>query len=302
MKSIWVGIDWGTTNLRAWAIDKNGNILATSNTQRGMARLSPGEFELALLDQIEPWLNATGRTDVVICGMAGARSGWAETPYRETPCKPLSALSFVSPTSCDRRISVSIMNGIKTRKPRLDVIRGEETQIAGFLNTEQNFSGVICLPGTHTKWVQVDNGIIVCFQTFMSGEIFDLLARKSTLSAFVSVSLGDDSEFKCAVEIALRNPADLAAQLFAIRADALLDGLTPERASARLSGTIVGAELAACKPFWLGREIAIIGNDRVSRAYESALKLQGLAPRVFDVTEATVKGLTVFRKMQSVQV
>ena len=62
-----------------------------------------------------------------------------------------------------------------------DVMRGEETQISGYLAQNPNFNGSICLPGTHTKWVQISAGEIVSFRTFMTGELFNIISKHSIL-------------------------------------------------------------------------------------------------------------------------
>ena len=298
MNPDWIAVDWGTSNLRAWAIEDSGDISASAKSDRGMARLKPSEFEPALLSLTKSWLHPDHRTDVIISGMAGAKTGWEEAPYLDAPCEPLSPSEAVSPRVHSTSVSVTILPGVKTGRPVHDVMRGEETQLAGLLEMEPGFAGVVCLPGTHTKWVHLENGLIVSFQTFMSGELFDLLANRSTLSSCVADGGWESEEFKDAVESGLRQPASLSGLLFGIRAESLVAGLSPSRAAARLSGLIVGTELAASKPFWLGRNTVIIGSGQVSEAYSLSLQMQGLEPRIVDVTAATVEGLKAFRRRQ----
>ena len=149
VKANWIAVDWGTSSLRAWAMDAEGHDLATASLNQGMGQLAPSEFELALCALVEPWLSV-GPTNVIACGMLGARQGWIETPYRVAPCKPQSILTK-APTT-DPRLNVQIIAGVSQARPA-DVMRGEETQIAGFQKLNPNWDGVICLPGTHTKWV-----------------------------------------------------------------------------------------------------------------------------------------------------
>lgn len=304
MYSNWIAVDWGTTNIRAWAIDEDGNISASANSEKGMGKINLQDYENVLLELTGTWLNPSCITEIVISGMAGAKTGWKESPYIEAPCSPLSTSGAVSPNVQDHRICVSILPGIKTTKPNYDVIRGEEIQIAGFLENHPNFEGVICLPGTHTKWVHVENGLIVSFMTYISGEFYDLLANKSTLATCVNskaeFSGSEIAEFKSSVETGMQKSSELLNQIFGIRASSLLNDLSLEMASARLSGLIIGSELAASKAIWLGRRIVIIGESKLTELYTLSLAMQGLIPETFDVSNATVTGLKEFKRLQKI--
>ena len=69
-------------------------------------------------------------------------------------------------------------------------------------------------------------------------------------------------------------------------------GLTSEAATARLSGLLIGAELAAARPYWLGQKIVLIGAPKLSEHYRTALELQGLNADTAGATETTLAGLT----------
>ena len=105
-----------------------------------------------------------------------------------------------------------------------DVMRGEETQIAGFLRLNTGWDGVICLPGTHSKWVHVSAGEIISFRTFMTGELYGLLADASVLRHSVGGEDWDAAAFETALSDTIARPANLAAGLFRLRASHLLDG------------------------------------------------------------------------------
>ena len=281
----WIAVDWGTTCLRAWAM-QGRTVLAEAKSDRGMNTLSQAEFEPALLDLLAPWLSAGKTTDVICCGMVGSRQGWIEAPYASTPCAPLGD-TMVAPVVKDPRISVRVISGVSQSTPA-DVMRGEETQIAGFLALNDGWDGVICLPGTHTKWVHVSAGEIVSFQTFMTGEMFALLSDASVLRHSVATMDWDDDAFDAGVSEALSKPETLAARLFRLRADHLLHGTDAAKSRSRLSGLLIGAELAATRPFWLGQQLAVIGADALSKCYTTALSAQGLP-----VTQAKVDAMTL---------
>jgi 2-dehydro-3-deoxygalactonokinase len=283
----WVAVDWGTSQLRAWAM-RGDAPLAHAMSEDGMGTLDSAGFEPALLRLIDPWLGQD-RMTVVACGMVGSRQGWAEAAYAAAPCAPGAGRPTRPPVS-DKRLSVHILPGVKQETPA-DVMRGEETQIAGLLAREPGFGGIVCLPGTHTKWVEVSAGEIASFRTFMTGEIFALLSNQSVLRHSVGDGWNDDA-FRDAVSDAMSRPEAMAARLFSLRAEGLLQGLDPGAARARLSGLLLGAELAASRPYWLGQDVVIIGNAGLSAHYAEALGAQGLAPRIMDATDATLAGLT----------
>ena len=166
MRPDWIAIDWGTTNLRAWAMGAGG-VLAEASSDEGMGRLTRDGFEPALLRLIGPWLSGPAMP-VLACGMVGSRQGWVEAPYRAVPCPPLARGALVAVPTEDPRIAVQIAPGLKQAKPA-DVMRGEETQIAGALMLYPGFDGAICLPGTHSKWTQISG---------RSGQLSDLPDRR----------------------------------------------------------------------------------------------------------------------------
>lgn len=288
----WIAVDWGTSNLRAWAM-RGGKAIAEATCDKGMGSLKRPDFEPTLLALVDPWLG-TAKTPVFACGMVGARQGWVEAPYSAVPAKPL-ADRFAQPDTKDPRIDVHVIPGLKqTDNP--DVMRGEETQIAGLLAAMPNFDGVACLPGTHTKWVHISAGEVVSFRTFMTGELFGLLAKTSILRHSIGDGW-DDETFTKAVTDTLSRPEAMAANLFSIRADQLLNATDPGTAKARLSGLLIGAELAAAKAYWLGQNIVLIGDTTLSKHYARALQTQGAPTHIADAKETTLAGLTAARAL-----
>lgn len=288
----WIAADWGTSRLRVWAM-QGSTVVEQAQSDQGMARLEREEFEAALLALIEPWLPNT-KTPVIACGMVGARQGWVEAPYAAVPCLPLS--THLVKTACqDPRLDVRVISGLKQPNPA-DVMRGEETQIAGFLALNDGWDGVICLPGTHSKWVHVSAGEVVSFQTFMTGEQFALLSGASVLrhsvQTLADTGAWDKSAFAEAVGDTLSRPERLAAYLFNLRARDLLEDQDPATASARLSGLLIGAELGAARPFWLGQNVALVGAAPLSDIYAQALAAQGVSATVADGARMTLAGLT----------
>lgn len=294
VKPAWIAVDWGTSNLRAWAMSWDGTVLAEASSDEGMGKLSRDGFEPALVRLIAPWL--AERPPVVACGMVGSRQGWCEAPYRTVPCTPLDMAAQVQAPTTDLRLKVSIAPGLKQTSPA-DVMRGEETQIAGALRLMPGYDGVLCLPGTHSKWVHISAGEVVSFQTFMTGEMFALLSDASVLRHGMQGGGWDDAAFDAAVSDALSKPEKLGARLFSLRAEGLIAGLSPQAARARLSGLLIGTELAAAKPYWLGQRVTLIGAEKLSAAYARALQAQGVEAQRLNATDCTLAGLASLSPM-----
>jgi 2-dehydro-3-deoxygalactonokinase len=253
---------------------------------RGMGGLRSDEFAAVLDAEIAPWAQWSN-APVIACGMVGSRQGWFEAPYAQTPAPAQTPLVRVPESN------VWIAGGISQAHPA-DVMRGEETQIAGLIATHPAFDGVICLPGTHTKWVRIAGGEITQFQSFMTGEIFSLLSEHSVLRHTVGAQLAqaqEEAAFDAACVGTLADPASVFSNLFRLRAEALLDTPAPDRARATLSGLMIGAELAAAKSFWQGVEVALIGAPALSHLYGRALEAQGVAIRMQDASAMTLAGL-----------
>jgi 2-dehydro-3-deoxygalactonokinase len=291
MKPEWIAVDWGTSNLRVWAMGHEG-VLAEAASDAGMGSLARDGFEPALLELIRDWLGE-GPMPIIACGMVGARQGWAEAPYRAVPCTPVAMGELLPVLTHDPRLQVRIVPGLKQMTPA-DVMRGEEVQIAGALSLLGDFDGVLCLPGTHSKWAHVSTGEVVSFQTFMTGEMFALLAGQSVLRHGIGKGW-DEVAFDAGLSDALSRPEKLAARLFSLRAEGLLAGLSPDAANARLSGLLIGAELAAAKPYWLGQRVVLIGAPKLSAHYARALASQGLTAESLDITACTLSGLASAR-------
>ena len=287
-----IAADWGTSNLRIWGIDHRGHVINTINNGKGMASIIPSEFEPYLISLIESWLPKEGnaKCPIIICGMAGAKTGWKEAAYLKAPCAPINKDKIIQVETDDQRISVSIIPGIMQTSPP-DVMRGEETQIAGYLSNKPDFDGIICLPGTHTKWAHISANEIVSFKTFMTGEIFLSLSERSILKTSVQSNDFDSTSFLEAFEDTYSNPALLSSKLFGLRAADLLENTSTKFLKSKLSGYLIGCELAGAKSYWLGQNIIMIGNNDLCILYQKALKKLGLNVTIENTQNVTLDGL-----------
>ena len=291
-----IAADWGTTNLRIWAIDVNGDVICKRTSDQGMSMVEPDGFESILVKLTEDLLSNNWVMPVVICGMVGSKNGWMEAPYESVPSNVSKPKRIVSPKTKDPRISVKILPGLKQRFPE-DVMRGEETQISGFLRNNPNFSGCLCLPGTHTKWVAVEKGLVERFQTSITGEMYNILSRYSILQLTLDMKSWDQQEFLDSVQEITKSPDLLLSMLFRIRAKSLLIATVASPTTAVLSGLLIGYDVLSAKYFWQNRPIYVLGEEKLANLYADAFSFQKIDATVFNVDQATVLGLISAKKI-----
>lgn len=284
MKKIdWIAVDWGTTNLRIWAMSDCGEVVYEVSSDSGMAGLDKDEYENILLSYISEWLGE-GVLPVIACGMVGSRQGWFEAGYGEVPTMPTS--TFVNVEVNDPRFTLSIVSGILQRQ-EADVMRGEETQISGFLASHPQYEGLIVLPGTHSKWVCIKNGEVTRFKTVMTGEIFGLLSEKSVLRH--SLGTWNDEAFLSALVTTYKEPEKALSSLFSIRAKNLLN--ISDQGVSELSGILIGVEFAGMKQYCENKKLIIIGAGELVRLYQLSFEKLGFVATAFSASPLTIAGL-----------
>ena len=291
--SRWIAVDWGTSFFRAYLIEDE-LVSDKIETSDGMKFIQENDFEKQFISLIEKWLIKGQVVEVLASGMLGARQGWMEAPYEKTPCN-LNNINYVSPLVNDDRFSLKIFSGVSQINPP-DVMRGEETQVAGFFNQNLNFNGSVCLPGTHSKWIKVKNGLIEHFKTYMSGELFEVIKNNTVLTHSLMSEKIDKKEFLNSANKIFQNPKYLTSALFQIRADDLINSRGPEIYNSRLSGYLLGIELLGAKEHWKKRDIALIGGEKVMELYESLLEDKVLTIKKFSAEDMVLEGLKSFRK------
>ncbi len=295
----WIAVDWGTSNLRAWGMSADGSVVATAGSDKGMGKLVPDQFPGALSAVAAQMPLPSGMVDVVVCGMAGARQGWMEAPYLDAPTD-LSQLGrgAVHPTVPGTQLTVSILPGVCQRDGGENVMRGEETQLLGLAAIIPGYSGLVCMPGTHSKWAQLDGTRIMNFSTAMTGEMFELLKTHSVLRHSLSGDLdGPEREigFQTGARDGLDDPAGLLGRLFRVRASALLSGRPPDWCAGYLSGLLIGTEIAANRNLVGTDPVPLIGSAALCALYARVLAMAGASGRVVDSTEVVLAGLNAVR-------
>ena len=287
-----IAVDWGTSALRA-ALIADGKIVSQRHSDQGILQIAPGGFANALDHFCGDWM-AHSQALTLICGMAGSAQGWQLAPYMTCP-RPLQNLTqhlvWVVPNK------VALVPGISCELSHApDVMRGEETQVLGALQLLGCADATVILPGTHSKWVMVENHSVMHFHTFMTGECFALLKQHSILERTLSAPQsdpssadeGDERLFDQGVALAFTG-ASLLHTLFSVRTLALMDRLKPTQGLAYLSGLLIGEELHAQAHLLTG-PLVVVANPTLQKRYRRALALRGFSCQTLG-DDATWQGL-----------
>ena len=290
--SSWVALDWGTTNFRAYLMD-NDDIVDQISTQEGMKFVNQKDFEKTLIRNISAWYQKFNFKVIIASGMVGAKQGWVEVPYMECPCD-LSNLNFKT-LNILGDVKIHILSGISQSEPA-DVMRGEETQISGFLLNDINFKGSICLPGTHSKWVNVDSYKIKNFSTFLTGELYEIVKNYSILKHSVNTNDLDPEIIKSAAFLIIENPSLISNKLFEIRAENILKNSTQTLNNSKLVGYLLGIELSGSRNYWEDKDLIIIGASNLNDYYELILNERSNTVRLYNSNDMVLKGLSSFKK------
>jgi len=293
-QAAYAAVDWGTSSFRLWLVDRSGRALAERRSDEGMTAAAKSSFAAVLQAHLAA-VSAAPDLPVIICGMAGARQGWVEAGYVETPA-PLAAILSRAAIVKGQSRDIRILPGIAQRDASApDVMRGEETQLLGALGNEATSEALVCMPGTHSKWVAVKAGTVARFATFMTGELFSVVSRETILShAVAGAEAADDrGAFQEAVIAAFKNPARAANLLFQVRSRQLLFGGTPAAARETISGTLIGLELAAgfAKDVPSGG-ITLVASGRLAALYRLAFDTLSVAVQSIDADDAVLAGLS----------
>ncbi|TPG47235.1 2-dehydro-3-deoxygalactonokinase [Roseomonas nepalensis] len=272
-----IALDWGTSSLRSYLLGDGGAVLDTRRLPLGIMQVEGGDFAGAFAKAAGDWRARWPGLPAIAAGMIGSAQGWVEAPYAPVPAGLDELARGLVPVP---GAGLHIVPGVVQRGDAPNVMRGEETQIAGAL--PEGGGGLLVLPGTHSKWVEVAEGRIRRFDTYMTGELFAVLRRHSILGRFVREEdppPPDDvarEAFARGVAALRAEGASLSPLLFSARALVLTGGLPPEASLDYLSGLLIGDELRGGLAGHAG-SIALIGDAALCARYETALAIFGVA-------------------------
>ena len=293
-KTALIAVDWGTSSFRAYRLNKAGSILDRVTSDAGILSVSDGQFEDALVKGIAPWIEGNGvPTPVLMSGMIGSRQGWIEADYITPPASLSEMANSLTKVPGGLPAGTYIVPGLSIKDATLpDVMRGEETQIFGALHQNDLDRGTFVMPGTHSKWVQVEGSAITSFMSLMTGEVFAALSGHTILSAFMTAQTDlDEDSFRRGLDAghASGTPGALLNRIFGARTLPLFDRIEPHGVADYLSGLLIGAEFAEAGDRF-DRSVRIIGAAELARRYSIAALHLGMSAEQID-PDCTASGL-----------
>ncbi len=287
MSSGFIAIDWGTSSFRAYLWGTDDTIQETISTPHGILAVKDGAFDETLETHIRRWDKSL---PVVASGMITSRQGWVELPYVACPASLKAIASAIHPHASKLGRKLFFVPGISTRDAQgiPDVIRGEETQVLG---ASQGGAEHFVTPGTHSKWIDVSNGEIKSFSTYMTGEIFALLKNHSILGRLMTGEANDPAAFEQGVTTSLKDPAGFLHRIFSTRTLALFNEMPTDQLGSYLSGQVIGTEIAhAIAKNMIGAQYQILATPALGDHYMKAMTIAGLKVR-YGEPDVVVKGL-----------
>lgn len=285
-------LDWGTSSLRAYALGPGGQVLATRRSEHGVMNLPAGAgiatpaeaFEATLQGLCGDWLAAHADTPLIACGMVGSAQGWREARYQPLPARASELATAMTVIARPGGEPLHVVPGLLQAGELPNVMRGEETQIAGVLQSLADEGRtpprlLIGLPGTHTKWAWVEDGAVVRFETFMTGEVYAALSQHTILGrTMVMGAPHDEPAFARGLRVA-RSPLGalgVLSTVFSVRTLGLTGQLTGSAQPDYLSGLLIGHEVAALAPALQDRTpVVLCGEPLLCVRYATALEAQG---------------------------
>ncbi|WP_203076066.1 2-dehydro-3-deoxygalactonokinase [Falsiroseomonas ponticola] len=274
-----IGVDWGTSSLRAYRIGPGGAVTDRLDRPGGIMTVAGGRFAEALLDAIGPWI-AAGETRVLLCGMIGSRQGWVEAPYLPCPAGPAEIAGATIPVpfpDAETRLVPGLTSADESGVP--DVMRGEETKLVALARLLGDAPALACLPGTHSKWARLEGGRVTGFSTQMTGEAFAALSQHTILARTAEDGPDQPAAFARGLARA-RQPGGLLHHLFGTRTLHLMDRLPASETRSYLSGLLIGHEVASAAQG--ATHVQLVGAAGLAALYATALRDAGIAVTTHD--------------------
>jgi 2-dehydro-3-deoxygalactonokinase len=287
-------VDWGTTRFRAYLVDGTA-IVDRVESEEGVSALSAGQHQAVFQKRCDPWLEEAPDLPVALVGMVGSREGWVEAPYAHCPAGPHDiARGMIEVDLGGGRIG-HIVPGLACEPAAgaVDVMRGEETLALGSGVDD----GLICLAGTHPKWVEMKDGRIARFATYFTGEMYALLRHHSMVGR-PAAEPEDPAGFELGLAAAKRNSGrpggrvGLLHLIFGARAATVTGRLPAAALGPYLSGLLTGDEInGALSQFRTPETLTVIAERPRGELFTKALARHGVGAVVKPPVEALVAGL-----------
>ena len=284
MHQFLISVDWGTSNFRLVLFNASRQKIVDSlNTEYGAKKLyarcknSETSSKQVFFTYLKKQLKGIAQeslSNIPICisGMASSSIGIRELPYAKLPFDSTGEGLLIEEIKTDLVPNpVYLISGVCDQQ---DIMRGEEVQLIGLFAQNPGIStGIFILPGTHSKHIYCRDQRIQSFETFMTGELFELLQKHSLLANSIErKNFGAREKLAFERGIVLGNAGDkLLHHLFSIRARDLINNEIKSDAFYFLSGLLIGNELSS-KSLRKSKEIYIVAKGQIQQLYLLAIK------------------------------
>ncbi len=277
MTAAFIALDWGTTSFRAYLAAADGKVLDTIAAPQGILAVENGAFDDAMESAISSW---KPELPVLAAGMITSRQGWHDVPYVPCPAGLKEIAGGILNYRSKRGRSICFVSGLSSfaHDGTPDVLRGEETQVLG-----ASRGGVehFLAPGTHNKWIDVQDGVIRRFTTYVTGEAYAVFKQHSILGRLMSGERDDEDAFAQGVKKGLGDPAGLLHHLFSVRSLGLYDRIKSDALPSYMSGLLLGSEIGHAR---LDRSAAafytVLASPHIAARYVKAMEISGLGAQV----------------------
>lgn len=288
--------DWGSTNLRAYLLDGSGALLESYVSRQGVKHLELSNCAEVVRGLIGKWGGHGDIASVLLAGMVGSDLGWRNVDLVQCPAGLREVAGVLHEVAVFDSIPILIVPGVFANDGRgmPGMMRGEEVQIVGALGAEPANRGIYCLPGTHTKWVEVRDAKIAGIVTAMTGEIFAFLATKSVLASSLGANDSgriDLAPYRRGLAIAASGPGALQS-VFNARVKKVLGLVTDaDELRSETSGILIGSEVRAMLEHYGDRgPISVISSPEVGQLYVEALLGYGQQATLIDERASFIQG------------
>lgn len=320
-------MDWGSTNIRAFGF-ADGKLVYQKRSDQGVSKVQGQDCVKVFADLTHDFFSAYGSAPAVLSGMVGSINGWSEAAYLKCPIDLAAIKQHLHVVNVQHSLdsyaissshassshdadsphcaahaayiapsSIHIVPGLSIDSAgNSNVMRGEETQLLGALNLMQAQGKELSLcimPGTHSKWVHVENGVVNDFRTVMTGELLSVLLKHSLLGMPHAEKDEESAQvFTQGLEQGLHDDT-LLVRLFEVRGAMLLNKLKREHVKEFLSGLLIGSEvrgmleILGSKP----KHVVLIANNMLNERYAQALSMVNIESSCLDGEQAFLAGI-----------
>ena len=290
-----IAIDWGSSSFRAYLMSAEGHVLDEVASGDGIGGVATGAYPATLERLIGKWLDARASLPIIASGMVGSRHGWREAPYVKCPAGPRDVASHLMQVEAGgRRVVLAPGLSHVDEAGTPDVMRGEETEIFGVADSGAR---LVVLPGSHSKWAQVESERVVAFKTFITGELFAALRDHTLAGAFAKAAPAKSpgEAFALAVErgaaaATCQGKSGLIGLMFGARSLPLMGALAEDDAGEYLSGLLIGAEIGEARRLYPDEAPHVAGAATLVERYLKAFAALGVPARAAPA-RAAARGL-----------